>query len=56
MRNENEQCDQTKNRSQKGSNMFPLGESIALIHDTGRQAGLSRMRFPKVIHSLTKAA
>lgn len=38
------------------SNMYPLVESIALIHDTGRQAGLLRMRFTKAIPSLTKAA
>ena len=38
------------------SNMYPLVESVTLIRDTGRQAGVLRTGFTKAIPSLTKAA
>lgn len=56
MKNGNKQHAQREDLKKALSNMYPLVESGALIHDTGRQAGLLRLGFTKAIPSLTKAA
>lgn len=56
VKNGNKQHAQREDLKKALSNMYPLVESGALIHDTGRQAGLVRLGFTKAIPSLTKAA